>query len=340
MAPPPKYIQRVARLPEVLRVLAGYPDGLTLAALGAEVGVPAATLREDLTAYLDTEAWGWSLDVFRPPTVEFVAPDDGPDGPDGPDEVPADDPDGTRTVVRVVNDGAAGLGVEHVDSGDLAVVYTAGLALLDVDSDDTDLADALVVVAETMLGGAGGTTTPTPDPRHRYVGPLQRAVAERRRVRIVYSRTWHEGVTERVVEPLRLVQTQRGWEVDAGPPDADGRLRTYLLSHVRSAEVLEDTFEAPDRLADRLERQRATTRVRLQLPQGARWVADVYAERVAVVEEDEAAVVLDLDLLEPVERRVGLVLLVAGSSSRVLAPTTLLPATAELFEELIEHHGG
>ena len=143
-------------------------------------------------------------------------------------------------------------------------------------------------------------------------------------------------MSERVIEPYHLVQTRRGWEVDAGPLDADGQLRTFLLSNIRSVEVLEGTFEIPGNLPQLLESQRATTTVRARLPQSSRWAADMYAEQVSVVEEDELTAVLDLELLPPVEQRVGLLVLVADAS--VVSPARLGDAGAQLAAELIRHH--
>lgn len=329
----PRYVERVARLPEVLRFLAGHPTGLPLAVVADEFGVPEQALREDLTTFLDIESWGWMHDVFRLPVVEFVSED----GDGVEDRQDRDD----RTVVRVLNDGSSGLGVEHVDAADLALVYTAGLALLEIEGDNEALAGALEVVAGTVLGApaevaspgrAGGAGGPV------AVADVQRAVTERRRLRIVYSRAWHEGVRDRVIEPLRMVQTRRGWEVDAGPVADDGTLRTFLLSHVREAEVLDETFEPPDDLERRLARQRTTTTVRVELPQGARWVADMYAERVTVVEEDESTFTADLELLAPVGSRVGLMVLAGGGTSRLLRPTSLLPEMTAELEELLAHH--
>lgn len=330
MARAPRYVERVARLPEVLRFLAGHPEGLPLAAVAEEFGVPEQTLREDLTTFLDIESWGWMHDVFRLPVVEFVSEDGDRDDRD-------EDRD-DRTVVRVLNDGSSGLGVEHVDAADLALVYTAGLALLEIEGDNKALAGALEVVAGTVLGAPPEVTTPGRAGGAVAVADVQRAVTERRRLRIVYSRAWHEGVRDRVIEPLRMVQTRRGWEVDAGPVADDGTLRTFLLSHVREAEVLDETFQPPDDLERRLARQRTTTTVRVELPQDARWVADMYAERVTVVEEDESTFTADLELLEPVGDRVGLMVLAGGGSSRLLRPTSLLPGTTAQLADLLAHH--
>ena len=97
---------------------------------------------------------------------------------------------------------------------------------------------------------------------------------------VVYSRAWSQGVATRTIEPYRLVQTRRGWEVDAGPPEADGALRTFLLSNIRAAEVLDDTFDLPADLSVKLAAQRPTTSVRVSLPHDARWAADFFTEDV------------------------------------------------------------
>ena len=171
----PKFLQRVARLPEVLNVLSAYPDGLPLSELAAQFGVDVETMREDLVTYLDLESWGWSFDIFRRPALEFVQPE------------PDYETDGSGgTVVRIVPDATPGIGVEHLSAGDLATLYTAGAALLDVDPDDGDLAAALDVIAETMYGEPA--VTPYVGGWNRHLHDLQDAQERRRKVRIVYSR--------------------------------------------------------------------------------------------------------------------------------------------------------
>ena len=76
----------------------------------------------------------------------------------------------------------------------------------------------------------------------------------------------------------------------------------------------------------------------MQVPHRARWAADVYAEQVRVVDDDELTVTLDLDLLPPVERRVGLLMLAAGVEARVIKPARLVASGPALAAELLEHH--
>jgi predicted DNA-binding transcriptional regulator YafY len=321
---PPKYVQRVARLPEVFAVLAAHPDGLPLADLGARFSIPPEELRADLLAFFTADLGGL-LGLSRPSVLEFL-------GPDGRDAEP-----NQAEIVRIVDERPAEeLGVEYVDAATLGLIYSSARALAEVDPGDQALQGALDVLAETMFGES--LVPPTARTWNRPLEPLQDAARDHRKVKIVYSRAWTEGVIERVIDPYRLVQTRRGWEVDAGPPDADGALRTYLLSNLREFDVLDETFEPPTDLDERLTRQRATRTVRVRIPHSARWAADVYAEQVRVVADDELDVTLDLDLLAPVERRVGLLVLAAGPDARVVDPAGMIAAIPELAAELLAHH--
>ncbi|WGX95355.1 YafY family protein [Nocardioides sp. L-11A] len=352
MSDVPKYVSRIARLPEVFARLAASPDGIALRDLAAAFDTSVAELRQDLLAFYTADIGGeWLLS--RPEVLEFL-------GPDGD----AEDP-GTAEVVRLVAESPIDLGVEYVDAGELGRVHAAGQALLEIEPDNAELAEALDVLAETLFGqpvepvepvepmesvgdaagevagvaadGSGGRPAGATAP-DALLPRLRRAQGEGRVVRIVYSRAWEPGVTEREIEPWRLVQTRRGWEVDAGPVDDQGRIRTYLISNIRSVEVLDRTFVVPDDVDDLLARQRATTRVRVLLPQESRWVADFYAEQVGFVEDDEQDVVVDLDLLPPVEDRIGRLLLTAGPTATVLDPPELDRAGVVLAGELLQHH--
>ncbi|WP_235737412.1 CsbD family protein [Nocardioides alcanivorans] len=219
-------MSRIARLPRVLATLAEHRDGMPLATLAAAEGIGEKELREDLLAYFTADPM-WTLGLSRVATLEFL-------GPDGSEEDPT-----KAEVVRVVSD-ADDLGVELLDADELALIHTAAVALLELQPDDDDLASAVDVLTETMLGAPA-------EPRHtahgEVLGLLQDAVTGQQVVRIEYSRAWHAGVSTRDIHPLRLVQTRRGWEVDAGPVGADGALRTYLLSNIRSAETTGEGFE-------------------------------------------------------------------------------------------------
>lgn len=319
----PKYAQRVARLPLVFERLAAHPAGLPLARLAEELGVPADELRQDLLAFFSADVGGL-LGLSRPDVLDFL-------GPDGSDVDPNE-----AEIVRLIDERPADeLGMEYVDAGELALIYTAARALADLEPENADLAGAIDVLTETMFGEAvRAEDLPGAEP----LRALQSAVEGRRRVRIVYSRSWSAGVGERVIDPYRLIQTRRGWELDAGLPD--GGVRTFLLSHVRTCEVLEEGFEPPLDLDARLERQRRTTTVRVRIPHQARWAADMYAEQADLVADDELRVTLDLELLPPVDQRVGLLLLASGPDAAIVSPPGLIAAGPALAAALLAHHRG
>jgi predicted DNA-binding transcriptional regulator YafY len=321
----PHYVRRFARLPQVLDLLTEYPNGLPLDGLAARVGAPVAELREDLLAFYTADLGPFGL--VRAWVLEFLNP--------GGDEAEPNEAE----VVRVTSDkGPDELGVHYVSAGELALLFTAGRLLQELEPGDAHLASALDVLSETVFGEV--TTSQPTDGRGRNdaLEPIRNAIGDHRRVRIVYSRAWRTGVGERVIEPYRLVNTRRGWEVDAGPLDDLGAIRTYLLSNIGKAELLRETFEVPGDLEAVLAQQRATSTVRVRAPQSERWAAELYAEKVRVVADDEMSATMDLDLLPPLEHRVGLLVVAAGPQAEVLDPPALRSAGAQLALELLEHH--
>lgn len=124
MTATPKYVARIARLPQVFERLAREPDGMSLTALAAEFDVTAAELREDLLAFYTADVSTIMLGLARPEVVEFL-------GADGL----SDDPNEAE-IVRFLSDQPTDLGVEYVDAGELGLVYAAALALADIEPDD------------------------------------------------------------------------------------------------------------------------------------------------------------------------------------------------------------
>ena len=269
--PAPKYVQRIARLPHVFEILATHPQGMSLTELATEVGTTAAELHTDLLAFYSAELNPVLFGLSRPESIEFFSSASG-------GEVDPNDAD----RVRLIDDRPAEeIGVERVDAGELALVYTAATALAETEPGNADLAAAISVLTDAVFGDGA------PEDSARsggFVEQLRNAVAGRRKVRIEYSRSWYEGVIDRVIEPYRLVQTRRGWEVDAGPGDDHGPMRTYLAVNLRSVEVLDETFTPPAGIDQVIAEQRATERVRVRIPHSARWAADFHAERVQVVD--------------------------------------------------------
>jgi predicted DNA-binding transcriptional regulator YafY len=331
----PSYVRRIARLLDVFDQLQAHPDGVSLAVLADECGINADELREDLLAYYTADPGIW-LGLSRRRVLEWTGTgtDTELDESDDADEA---DPT-TALMVRLVEE-PQDLGVEYLDAGELALLHAAASAALDIQptGGDPALEAAISVIAETLMGDGDPVTESAWRPP--CLDYLQQASAQRRKASILYSRQWETGVIERIIEPWRLVQTTvRGWEVDAGPVASNGRLRTYLVSNVREARILDEVFTLPGNVEELLAAQRATTTVRMHLPHRARWALDEYAESSLVIADAADGFTVDVELLEPVGWRVGLITLAAGPDTRIIRPAGLISEGPALAERLLAHH--
>ena len=323
------YAQRLAVLPQLLSILELHPEGLPLADLAAEVGTDTPSLREVLLAYYCADLV--EVGDFDPPVIEFF-------NPGGGDQPEDDDDPATAAWVRVLSSNPAQeLGVNHLTAEQLGLLHRAVSDLLALEPDNEVLRSALDVF-NRALWPEQLATDPPGDPCEPVARDLYRAAQERRRVRIEYVRQWLPGGGARVIEPYRLVRTRRGWEVDAGPADDVAAVRTYLVSGIRRHELLDEHFDLPGDLDSVLAAQRTASPVHLVVPQGRRWVVERYAEKVAVIDDDEDMVSLRADLLPPVRDRLGLLLVVCGPDAFVMTPEDLRDSGREVAERLLRHH--
>lgn len=321
-------------------VLQRHGNQMPIGDLARAVGATVADLRAELEAYADLdespsliprgEAFIYVLPPIGPEDGDAVEGDaDG--GGDGADAPPASDND----VVHLAGTPEEFLGVERFDATVLGPLYTAAEDLLVQEPDNAALASAATKLREEFLPGVA--------PRRHYHAPVVAALAQaihaQRRVRIIYSRAWEHGVTERVIEPYRLVRTRRGYEVDAGPIDAAGELRTFLIGRIREFEVRSDTFAWPPDALEISRQTRETVTVSGFVPHGGRWAINKYAESVrwsdGKIGEEEAG--FEAEVLPPVHRRVALMAISAGRGT-VLDQTEYDVAIRELARELAENH--
>jgi proteasome accessory factor C len=278
------YVQRVETVLAVLEDLRR--DGpRTLADLATRHGAPPKALREDLGQLLETGL------------LDFTAGDE-------------------YAVTEV--DPLRALGLYQMGVADAAALVLLGRAWAEVAPTPPALRSAIYTLERVALQGPDEPTAVTPSAGGTSaIGrTLRAAVVQHRAARIRYARAWRPGVYDREIHPYALVLTRRGWECDAGPLVDGGELRTYLLSNIQDAELL-GSVPAPGMIErDELVRMRRTRTVTLVLPQGTRWVADQFAERVHVVRQDDD-LELACELLPPVPERVGLILATAGPDAFV-----------------------
>lgn len=329
----PKYVTRFARVARAIPILAMHPAGMRLAELAAQLKTTEEELREEIRAYYRADPSQDLVGGWREPVIEFAS---GPVGADGDTDEYADVE--TAAYVRLLDlRSGPDVGVKFLSLGELAVVSRAGHHVLAGEPDNTVLEAALDKLENSVLEGfdRGGP---------RWLGDkahlLRQAVRDRRRVRIVYARAWLPGVAERVIEPYQLVHTRRGWEVDAAVAGRDDTVRTYLVSGIREMDVLDETFERPPDVTARIEANRQVRAVDVVVPHSARWAVELYAESAELLAEDEASVKLRAHLLQPVEQRLGLLLLAAGPDAVVDHPPELADAGRDLARALLEHHRG
>ncbi len=322
--PPAKYAQRVDRLARALGLLVNHPEGLSLDHLAEATAVTVPELRADFAVFMDREVpleadialgRGLGLEFFSEQGEETVSSD--------------------AVRVRLTSNAPlAELGLEYFSADVIGPLYRAARDLAAVEPDNAVLAAAVARLEETLMAGIDG--------REPYGGPLaaalRAAAADRHRVRIDYWRAWRPGRSVRVIEPYRVVSTRRGFEVDAGPLDEDGALRTFLVSGIRGLEVLDETFERPDDVDALISASRVLTQVRVVVPRDRLWAVGRFAEQTRVVAADESLEV-EADVLPPVAERVGLMMTTAGSGAFVVEPSWLVGAGPATASALLAHHG-
>lgn len=325
MAGLPRFARRLSRVPLALSVLRRHPEGMELSALAAEVDAPEAELREELLAFFTADVGPGAAGVpYRGGHLEFLTADH------------HDADASTAVVVRLTDEAAlTELGVEVFGPDVLAPLLRTAYDLLAIEPDNHALGSAIGTLVEGLVKGVEPVARDGGD----VAATLRAAAAGRRRVRISYARAWKPGVVERVIEPYRVISTVRGYEVDAGVVGGGDEARTYLVSGIVSLDVLDETFDRPIDVQDRIAAIRQETAVEFVVSQRSRWAVDVLSETVEVLDEDENDVHLRASLLKPLRDRVGQILVLAGPGAMVVKPDELEDAGREEARRLLSHHG-
>ncbi len=141
----------------------------------------------------------------------------------------------------------------HLDKASDAALIKMLSFLPDVQRRSAELAQQRIYIDITGWKHSSEPVTALP--------ALQDAVWRERRVRMTYERDGCE--SERVVDPLGLVAKGSVWYLVAG---IDGDVRSYRLSRIRSAEVLEESFVRPAGFDLAAFWERSAARFREQLP--------------------------------------------------------------------------
>ncbi len=305
----PRVSERLRRLLLVVPYVVRNP-GVELAELERLFGIPREALVEDLRLLFLS-----GLPPYSPGDLIDV------------------DIQGDRVWIQMADYFSRPLRLTRAEALELYLRGTALAATPDV-PDAPALASALQKLAEALgpeeLGRLPGRTWVVPGARRaEALEALQRAAAERRRVRIEYYAASSAEVSTREIEPEEVFTTLGHWYV-AAFDHRSGEQRLFRVDRVRSVEDTGLTFEPRGIRAAGRPLYSPTERdvdVRLVLGPEARWVADYYVTSEQLEREGGwLEVVLPATHLEWIER---LVLRLAGSV-RIVEPPDLKDRVREL----------
>lgn len=238
-----------------------------------------------------------------------------------------EDPDGDR-VIRVSNADYLSRPLRLTPTEATAVIVALRALRGGAVSEETrEVVDRALAKLE-QAAAAGAATTPLVDPGEapeaglvELRARLQRAVEERRQVRLVYYVPARDEESERVVDPHALSDHAGATYLDAWCHVAEAP-RWFRLDRIRSTEVLEAHTttepEAARDLADGLfSRGEDLTLVTLDLGHEAYWVTEYYPVEAVRPGTDGR---YEVDLLVADERWLTRLLLRLAPHARVVAP--------------------
>jgi proteasome accessory factor BC len=123
------------------------------------------------------------------------------------------------------------------------------------------------------------------------------AIAERRLLSIEHYKEAEDDFTERTIEPYQLINGPEGWYVHAYEPAKDAT-RSFRLDRIRSADILDETYEPREGIEPEMSswpttgEVPASARARVWIsPERARWARE---DRRVVDELKDGAVIVEL----------------------------------------------
>jgi proteasome accessory factor C len=200
-----------------------------------------------------------------------------------------------------------------------SLAETPGLA-------DTDAVQRALAKIEAAAGGAvdDATVAVALDDTAKIVPVLQRAVDERRALRLRYYTAARDETTERIVDPLRVFDVDGRTYLDAWCRSAEG-LRVFRADRIEHVDLLDEPSRPPDDLVLRevsegvYQPASEHLLVVLRVSTAYAWVADYYpTEEVSEVAE---GLQVSLRVSEPAWVRA--LVLGSGGQVRVLSPSWL-----------------
>jgi proteasome accessory factor C len=214
----------------------------------------------------------------------------------------------------------------------LALVVAARTLAAEPGLVERDALDRALAKLEAACGSAmessAGRVEVSLDEAGETLALVERATEARRRLHLRYHNPSRDEVSERDVDPMRVLNVDGRWYLEAWCPRVDD-VRLFRLDRVLEAVELPERADVPERaeprsLTDGLYRPAATDPlVTLLLDREARWVADYYPYETI---EERAGGGVRLDLRVHDDGWLRRLLLRLGPAATVAAPASLAAA--------------
>ncbi|NJP66635.1 helix-turn-helix transcriptional regulator [Streptomyces spiramenti] len=212
--------------------------------------------------------------------------------------------------------------------------------LRDSDRDALLRATAKLEAAAGETAAASSRLSVTFESEGGVFADIDRAIAERRRVRIRYYSPGRDRLTDREIDPVRLFAVGHTY-VEAWCRRSEAR-RTFRLDRVASIEVLDVPAEPPpveprDLSAGLVQPAAGDPQVVIEVGPGGRWVAEYYPHDTAE-ELSDGGLRITLRTGDPTTlRRLALRL---GGDGRIVSPPALADSAREAAREALAAYGG
>ena len=312
--------ERLPRLLALVPYLRTHPD-VALQELADVFGIPVRQVRQDLELL-----WVCGL--------PGGAPGDLLDLSFSGDRVTLLDPQTLDRPLRLTADEALALVVAARTLADVP-----GLA------ERAALDSALGKLEEAFGTGSAPPVQVTLEAEAAVLTPLQQALDARRRVHLRYLVESRDEVTERDVDPMRLVSSEGRWYLEGWCHRAEG-VRLFRLDRIDALAVLDLPASPPPQARSRdlgeglFQPSETDLEVLLELGPAARWVADYYPVTPAGQTGSGADGRTYVSLRTPDWGWVVGLVLRLGGSGRVLAPAELRKRVADTAERALQPAGG
>jgi proteasome accessory factor C len=260
---------RMTRLLALVPYLTARPEGVRVAEVAHDFGVPERQLRSDLELL-----WMCGLPGYGPGDLIDLAFEG--------DRVRVTFTAGMVRPLRLTTDEAVAL-----------VVALRTLLELPGLAEREAVSRALAKVSEAA-GHAADRVTPVAvsvDAREEALAVVREGLERRRALHLHYYVPTRDERTERTVDPMRILLVDGRWYLEAWCRQAEG-VRLFRLDRVDDVVVLEEPAAPPPQAHERdldngvYQPEPGSPAVRLRLDRGARWVAEYYpVDSVTPVDE-------------------------------------------------------